>query len=988
MEERFQSSPPLYALDSLPADAAGIQHGLDVLGSLAMDLFGVHCSGICCASEKRLLAACQGASLSAAEIQALANAHYAHGHDVLVVADAAADPQFATLPLFQPPSPFHFYAGAAHPPDAQTPATLFFLIDPLPRQLNTAQAGQLQRLAEAAAAIARIDQIIVDRQAHSERFQLILDNALDAFIAIDTDSRVIEWSRQAEATFGWRREEAVDQLLTGLIIPPQYREAHLNGMRRYLATGENRFLNRRVAITALHKDGREFPIELAITQIRQGAQPLFSASLRDLTAHVATEQALKRQTDILQSILDSIPEAVTVADVNRQLILANPAAEQLLGIQPQAHEGEAAVRHYELLHPLEDQPLPAEQRPILRALRGEAVNNLEVCIRHPGQAKQLWLSANARPIRGESGQIQGAVAVFRDVTAQKHVEARLREAEETFRMLMESVEDFAIIMMDRNGIITGWNSGAEHIIGYREEEALGQSIALIYPPEDVARQVPQRELERALRDGRSIDDRWLSRPDGSRFYTTGVVSPLYDEQDRLRGYARIMRDATARRLTEEKTIYLANHDVLTGLANRVYFSNRLHEILAQSRRGHFMTALLMLDLDRFKSVNDTFGHHIGDLLLKEVASRLQACVRETDLVARLGGDEFVIIQTNLAAPADAAVLAEKIIGLLGQPFVIDHHEVLTGTSIGITLYPVDAQDAGQLMKNADLAMYQVKTHGRHNYHFYTEQLHIQAHARQAREQALRHALAHQELSLHFQPQIDLASWQLYGVEALLRTQHPVLAPLPPTELVALAEEMGVMPEIDSWVLKQACLQAAAWRQLGIPPFRMAVNLSLQQGAGNGLTERVQQALAASGLPANCLTLEIGERTVMEGAISEMLAPLQEMGVRIAIDDFGAGLSSLNFLKRFAADILKIDQSIIRNVPHRLEDTAIASSIIHLAQQLQIRVMAAGAETAEQLAWLVEAGCSGAQGFLFAPPLPADELTQLLLDGQWLRMNPV
>lgn len=945
-------------------------------------------------------------------------------------------------------------------------------------------------------------------------YRLILDNSLDAFIAIDTDSQILEWSLQAEQIFGWKRDEVLGKVLTDTIIPQRYQAAHLAGLQRYLDTGEHQFLGRRVKISACRKDGSEFPVELAITPIKQDGHVFFSASLRDLSRNMELEQEIQHQAGLTRSILECMPDAVAVADVTGRLIMVNPAARRLLNLQSIDQHPDQTYHNYHLLQPDGRAPYPESQRPIVRAVHGEHVQGLLALVRHEHMSEDAWVSINARPLHNEKGDLVGGVVVFHDITElrqreselrqQAHLlhkrvsllelshdaivtcdmdglirfwnhraeslygisreealgrdcdallqtkypvplaeikaivhekrrwqgetrqrardgreiiaisqwalelrdgipwlylqahtditqnvqtEEALRESQENYRLLVETTIDFAIITTDPAGTITSWNPGAEKIIGMSAQEAIGRPSSIFFTPEDRSIGQFENEMEIARKSGRAEDLRWHMRKDGSRFWANGVLTPLWNQDGSLRGYVKIMRDQTTARLAEEQTQFLALHDMLTGLPNRVHFSNQLHKAIAHSDRTDIPLAVLMLDLDRFKYVNDTFGHHVGDLLLKEVAARIQSSVRETDTVARLGGDEFIVIQTNAAQPAAAKTLAKKIIHELTQPYQLEDNEIISGTSIGVSSYPLDAKNPVDLVKHADLALYQAKSAGRGNFQCYSVALSEEKDWKKNREQALREAVEGKKFSLYYQPQIDLSNWKVTTVEALLRWQPDEMEMLLPDDFLDLAEETGLIVKIGEWALRQACLQLKKWQMEGMSSLRMSLNCSARQFNDPEFVGSIRPILDETGLEPSSLELEVTESMfASHPQIKEQLTRLRGEGVHITIDNYGTGTVALIDLKEFEVDGLKIDKAFVQHLPHRRKDSAIAAAIINLAHELGIHVSAGGVETAEQLAYLKSRDCSSAQGFLFSPPVPAEKFEQLMLSGHWSRIN--
>jgi diguanylate cyclase (GGDEF)-like protein/PAS domain S-box-containing protein len=446
-------------------------------------------------------------------------------------------------------------------------------------------------------------------------------------------------------------------------------------------------------------------------------------------------------------------------------------------------------------------------------------------------------------------------------------------------------------------------------------------------------------------------------------------------------------DITERKRAEEKLRYMAHHDPLTLLPNRTLLHDRLSQMLIQAQRTGKLVALLFIDLDRFKAINDSLGHAVGDELLKAVATRLTGCVRESDTVARWGGDEFTIILTNIKEPLGAAKISEKILEALSRPFILGP-ELYVTASIGITLYPSDGEDANSLFRNADAAMYRAKEHGKNRYDFYTAEMNSAAMERLAMENNLRHALERQELSLHYQPQIDLNSGCIIGVEALARWQTEDQEWISPAKFIPIAEETGLIGPIGEWVLKVACAQNQVWQEAGLPPIRMVVNLSGRQFKDKQLIETIRRILKETGLSPLYLGLELTETVIMQNAEATIsaLQELTQMGIQISVDDFGTGYSSLSYLKRFPLHILKIDPSFVREITLHSADAAIATSIVTLAHSLKLKVMAEGVETEAELSFLRRLGCDEMQGYYFSKPLPAEAMTALLKEGRRLRLE--
>jgi len=471
----------------------------------------------------------------------------------------------------------------------------------------------------------------------------------------------------------------------------------------------------------------------------------------------------------------------------------------------------------------------------------------------------------------------------------------------------------------------------------------------------------------------------VTLPDGSLRWTNASGEPFADADGRFAGYRGVSRDITDKRRAEESIRHLATHDTLTGLPNRALFTEALGQALREARHQGRRLALMFVDLDHFKIINDTLGHDAGDLLLAQMAQGLRDSLRAEDLVARLGGDEFVALVRYPAGADEVAVVARKLLAAASRPFVLQGQECRVSASVGICLYPDNADDEASLMKGADIAMYEAKRGGRNAYRFFSPDAPPLSLRRLRMESNLRGALERDELSLHFQPKVDLTSGRIIGAEALLRWHNAELGAVSPAEFIPLAEETGLMVPIGRWVLHEACRQHVAWRAQGLPPVPVAVNLSARQFADDELVPDIERSLAASGMAAGDLELEVTESVVVadpERALAT-LATIKRLGVRLAVDDFGTGYSSLAQLKRFPIDSLKIDRSFICGLPGDIQDVAITEAIVVMCRTLQLTVVAEGVETSEQREFLREHGCSQMQGFQFSRPLPPADFAQLV-----------
>lgn len=550
------------------------------------------------------------------------------------------------------------------------------------------------------------------------------------------------------------------------------------------------------------------------------------------------------------------------------------------------------------------------------------------------------------------------------------------ESDARFRALIQNAADI-ITIHDANGVTTFEAPSASRVLGRSPGALIGHTpFESIHPRERERVRKAFDLVVQGKAQAVPIEFRYR-HANGSWIWLEAVGNNLLD-YPHVRGVVLTSRDITRRKAAERRIEHLAHHDFLTDLPNRSLLRDRLDVALSQARRERRLVAALFIDLDRLKVVNDTLGHEAGDQLLREAAKRLATSMREGDTVARLGGDEFMVILPNLGDARGAAAAARKILDSLARPTELRGQEVFMSASIGIGLFPNDAADSEALIRNADAAMYSAKRSGGDNYQFYTADLNVQVQQRLVIEQGLRVAEQRNELRLLYQPKVDLASGRIIGVEALLRWQHPVLGAISPERFIPIAEETGLIVPIGEWVLRSACMQARTWRDNGID-LPIAVNLSACQFRQRNLAQTIHRILSETGVPPRFIEIEITESDVMENAESAIatLGELKARGIRISIDDFGTGYSSLSYLKRFPLDVLKIDRSFVRDIAVDSDDAAIVEAIIALARSLEIKVVAEGVETHEQMAFLNRAGCNFAQGYLFSPPAEAEQVAALL-----------
>lgn len=575
---------------------------------------------------------------------------------------------------------------------------------------------------------------------------------------------------------------------------------------------------------------------------------------------------------------------------------------------------------------------------------------------------------------------------LRNIIERMKVEQGLYLAQKRAAITLNSIGD-AVISVDMHGSVDYLNVAAELITGWARDEACGMPIGEVLRIVDGATDSPLvNPVEYILRDDHSkalAGDVVLLSRDGRRIPIEDSAAPIHDWDEQLVGAVVVFRDISHTVALTSKMRHLAQHDFLTSLPNRVLLNDRIARAIASAQRTGLTPALLFLDLDKFKHVNDSLGHAVGDRLLQAVSNRLVQCVRSSDTVSRHGGDEFVILLADEKRPQDAALTAEKVLLALSTPFLIDGQHLHTSTSIGISVSPLDGADAAALIKNADTAMYHAKERGRNNYQFFRQDMNTRAIERQLVESSLRLALERDEFKLYYQPKFDLESMQMTGVEALLRWEHPEWGMVLPQRFILIAEECGLIIPIGRWVLAEACAQAVRWRDSGLAPVSIAVNVSALEFRHRDFFSHALAVFDTSGVDPACLQLELTETVLMRDVATSacLLAKFKALGVQIAVDDFGTGYSSLSYLNQFPIDVLKIDQSFVRAIGASQESNgAIVSAVIGMGRSLHQRVIAEGIEEEAQFDFLRALGCSEGQGEYFSMPVDAAGM-RAMLDGR-------
>ncbi|RJF99126.1 EAL and GGDEF domain-containing protein [Noviherbaspirillum saxi] len=822
-------------------------------------------------------------------------------------------------------------------------------------------------------------------EKREELFNAIIRNAMDALIVIDAHGVVHAWNPKATRIFGWHQEEALGKPLYALIAPDNMRmsAADEDNAQQYWRTADLLVLNERTLMSVRDKAGRPLRIEATVTPLALEGRVLYCASIRNpVSANVHENTQEKSWTELPadssrdQRMIDHLPDVICTIDTGGQFTLVSAASERIWGYRPE----ELLHRRYlEFTHPDDRSKHSAALRKVRQTGPGYSIDSR--FIRKDGSIVHIAWSANWS--RAE----QHFYCVARDNTEIRNAALTLIEHEQRFESLFEHHPD-GVFAFDLNGHLLSANKAFSQLTGYSGSELAAMPFRPMVAPESV--DLIEQHFAAAVKGSASSLDVIGIRKDGSSFDAHLTVVPII-VNDRVVGVHGIARDVTHSKDYERRIEHLATYDALTGLPNRNLLDDRIRHAIVQAERQGGRVGVLFLDLNRFKIVNDSLGHDKGDILLRIMADRLKQCVREVDTVARIGGDEFVIVLEDVRSPEDVIGIARNLLAVIENPVALEGHDFTVSSSIGCSLFPKDGTDAATLLRNADLAMYEAKASGGGSFRFYKADMNERVKARLMHERQLRLALERGELVVYYQPRVDINSNEIVGAEALVRWHHPERGLVPPNEFIPLAEEVGLINELGEWVLHTACKQNRRWQEAGLPGLKVSVNLSPYQLAPDStITHAVRKSLMQSGLDARWLELEITESSLMQNVESTLskLAEIRDAGVSISIDDFGTGYSSLSYLRRLPVDTLKIDQSFIRDISGSRDDAAIVSATIALAHTMQLKVVAEGVTTEEQIRFLEEHDCDEMQGFLLSPAVPPEELSTLLNRNRSMSGRPL
>jgi len=663
-----------------------------------------------------------------------------------------------------------------------------------------------------------------------------------------------------------------------------------------------------------------------------------------------------------KQIIESSHIAILVVDKYRKNLFVNPYLCELFGYS----ESELLEQSTEIFHPSKEAYIQFGKDVFNHVIEGEPVKMDAPFKKKDGTL--FWGHISGDFIQNK----EEVLWILIDIDERKKLEFKNAQQAE----ILSQIHD-GIVTTDLNSIITSFNHGAEIVTGYKAEEVMGKNIELFYDKNDVC--FRQENREKIFKEGVLHQELRFIKKDGTYIHTDLTATPLKDSQGNIVGIISYVQDITEKKLAYEKIAYQSYHDALTGLPNRALLNDRLEHGIKKAKHNGSMMALLFIDLDHFKEINDSLGHEVGDEVLKVIAEKLSRIIRYEDSLARLGGDEFGIILEELSTPKEATKFAQQILDIFNESLEVASCKLFVSCSIGIALYPNDTIDVGDLLKFADSALYKAKKEGRNNFQFYSAEMTEMALEHVTLEVELREALTREELVVYYQPQVDAKEHKIVGMEALVRWQHPKLGLVAPAKFIPLAESTGFIGKIDNYVMQKAMEQFHLWYEKGLNPGRLSLNLSAKQLHEKEFVSRLKRLITQEKCEQTHIELEVTESQIMAN-IEESIVILKKinaLNINIAIDDFGTGYSSLSYLKKLPINKLKIDKSFVDNLPEDEDDATITRTIIALAKSLNLEIIAEGVEREEQKEFIVSNGCDKIQGYFYSKPLPADEMEEYL-----------
>ena len=879
----------------------------------------------------------------------------------LEISDLSENPNTKAHPMVTGAPKLRFYAAKSLLVPKGNRLGSLHVLDYRPRRLTAPQRAAFKHVAEV------VVQLLVART--EERYHVLLGRTLersdDGICVTDAETLHVEYANEnARHLFGHTLLEMLNLGLGQLQTPEGFSAFH--EAIKPLYNNEKPYVD--LEIVALRKDGTAFPAETRLQLWHDGAHPKLLAAFRDKGDRKQAVRTLAESERLLCAVMAAVPEAILVISREGRLVEMTPVGLAMLEAENLAQAQSKPLLDY----------VKPKYRADFQQLYAQVFQGLSGQIEYQVvglKGGSRWLETNAVPLRDDSGHIISLLAATRDINGRKQADETLGHQQAA----MESARDgMAILGQDYTFLYL--NKAFVQLYGHADPaEFVGQSWKVFYGTAESQR-IEGEVFPILQSEGRWAGESAGTRRDGTQFAEALSITVTNDGKLVWVSHdISALKRAEQERATALHMTYLAQHDYLTGLPNRLLLTYHFGKAVALALQSKKIAAILYIDLDNFKLVNDFLGHEAGDKLLREIACRLQGCVRESDTVCRQGGDEFLILLSEIDNVNDIAHIAEKLLNACAEPHAIDDHEVHVSASIGISLFPNDGRGLDVLSGNADAAMYHAKESGRNNFQFYDPIMNARAHERFTLENDLRRALKHNELVLYYQPMLDLATKSLIGCDALLRWRSPDRGLVMPDDYLPLIEESGLIVPINLWVLREACHQNKAWQSAGLKRVPVSVNLCQAQFKRRDFLASLTGILAETGLDPHFLELELTENIVMGDAETAIgvLRNLKGMGVNISIDDFGTGYSSLSHLRRFPIDTLKIDQSFVRDLTTNEDDAAITSAIISMAKSLRLRVVDEGVESQEQLDFLFTEGCDAVQGYHYCRPLPAEEFAQLL-----------
>lgn len=813
----------------------------------------------------------------------------------------------------------------------------------------------------------RTEKEFIGREQH---LLAVANSVQDAIVSADNRGNIIFWNEGARKMFGYEKEEVLGKPLS-MIMPEKYRIAHQDGMQRYLQSGEKRVIGQVVEVHGLRKDGSEFPVEFTLGVWDTDNGKYFTGTLRDITERVQSENILRRSQSALDATLDGV---FMFSTETLKFFYVNEGAVKQVG-----YSREDLLQ----MTPVDIKPQFTEEtfrKTIAQMIAGEKDTLFFTTIHRHKDGTDIPVEIILQNVLSKDGENM-FVAMARDITEREQAEKALRESENKLRIILDSMSE-GLLQVDQNEKVEYVNDRFCQMLGYKRHEIVGKStFEFLYDEEDIKTVYNTRI---AHRKGVSwYYELKLKKKSGNPLYVIVGGAQLTNDEGKVTGTMGVFTDISARKRAEDQLLYNAFHDGLTGLANRTLFMDHLRLTIERNRRRQTNKfAVLFLDLDRFKIVNDSLGHAAGDELLKQIARRLELSTRTGDLTARLGGDEFVILLNELADVGESVIVAERVLEELKPAFNLGGHKIFISASIGIALSSAGYMRSEDMLRDADIAMYRAKANGKAQYQIFDQQMHEQAAIRLTLETEMRYALENKEFEVHYQPIIDLGNETLKGFESLVRWRHPERGLILPLEFIPTAEENGLILPLGAWILHESCRQMTYWKMQNpaLAHLTMSINLSTKQFSQADLADRIITTLEETGLDPACLRLEITESELMENqeAAKKMMNRLHELGVGWSLDDFGTGYSSLSYLHYLPVNFLKIDRSFIGQMTESKEKYEIVRTIIKLAESLNMKVIAEGIENIEQLEELKKLGCKFGQGYYFCKPMMAEDVEKIIL----------